>query len=79
MDVCLYELISENNRPEIVYATTLKDKKDLKEIEKYAKENNLEVGEEIKSYSPAMLLKYYKWVGSGNNPCVVSRPWKYNK
>ena len=51
----------------------------LKEIEKYAKENNLEVGEEIKSYSPAMLLKYYKWVGSGNNPCVVSRPWKYNK
>ena len=51
MDVCLYELVSENDRPEIVYATT------LKEIEKYAKENNLQVGEEIKSYSPAMLLK----------------------
>ena len=73
MDVCLYELLSETDRSEIVYASS------LKEIEKYAKENNLEVGEEIRSYSPAMLLKYYKWVGSGNNPCVVSRPWKYNK
>ena len=41
MDVCLYELLSETNRPEIVYASS------LKEIEKYAKENNLEVGEEI--------------------------------
>jgi len=69
--IFLYELINKENEQEIVYASHFSD------IEKYAKAKSFLIKEEIKSYSPAMLLKYYKWVGTGNNPCVVSRPWKY--
>ena len=71
MKIIIFELLDKESRQEIVYANLYSD------IEKYAKVNNLSIKSEIKSYSPAMLLKYYKWIGSGNNPYVVSRPWKY--
>ena len=71
MEIILFELLDKESRQEIVYTNLYSD------VEKYAKANNLSIIGEIKSYSPAMLLKYYKWIGSGNNPYVVSRPWKY--